>query len=102
MSDLITLMSKSIKADDYVPRPRIVCADGESLSVQASEYSYCLPRETGAEQYTHVEVGFPSCVPNARMMEYCDDIDNPTDTIYAYVPVEVVLEFINEHGGFAK
>ena len=99
MTNLPTLLKKVTMFDRYEPRPRIVCVDGESLSVQASEYNYCTPRETGAEQYTHVEVGYPSCVPNDNMMEYCEDRTDPTDTVYAYVPVEIVLEFINEHGG---
>ena len=32
-------------------------------------------------------------------MEYVEDYDNPTYTVYAYVPVEVVQEVIEKHGG---
>ena len=38
----------------------VVCADGFSMSVQASETHYCSPREDGAEKYTAVEVGYPN------------------------------------------
>ena len=38
----------------------VVCADGFSMSVQASETHYCSPREDGAEKYTAVEVGYPT------------------------------------------
>jgi len=41
------------------PAPRVVCKNGFSLSVQASQYRYCSPRsDTGP--YTHVEIGYPS------------------------------------------
>ena len=37
----------------------IICADGFTMSVQASEYHYSTPRRTDAESYTEVEVGYP-------------------------------------------
>ena len=86
-------------------RPRIVCLDGESISVQASEYHYCEPRiilENG--DYTRVEVGYPSCEPPeswhkyAEGESYIDDLDY-CDTIYAFIPIELVKEFIKKHGG---
>ena len=39
-----------------------------------------------------VECGFPNAVPEF-ILEYADDIENPTDTVYAYVPVELVNKF---------
>ena len=99
MSDLTVLNQLATNKDKYTSQPKIICADGESISVQASEYAYCIPRETGAASYTHVEVGYPSVQPNDNMMKYCEDCDRPTDTVYAYVPIEVVLEYIYEHGG---
>lgn len=82
-------------------RPAIICADGFKMSVQASEYHYCTPRITGAEQYTEVEVGFPSQKEDL-LMDYADDCDRPTDTVYGYVPVEVVIAVINKHGGLQQ
>ena len=39
---------------------RIECADGFSMSVQASRFNYCEPRVDDAKAYTEVEVGFPT------------------------------------------
>ena len=68
------------------------------MSVQASEYTYCTPRDN-VGPYTHVEVGFPShSFPEAA--EYKEDPEkDDTDTVFAYVPVEIVWEWITKHGG---
>ena len=76
----------------------ITCEDGAWLSVQANALTYCTPR-SDCGPYSHVEVGFPSVRPPNSWMEYCGDWDNPTGTVYAYVPVELVREFIDLHGG---
>ena len=80
---------------------RINCLDGESLSVQASSGHYCSPRDD-VGPYTEVEVGYPTCSPPKSMMEFAENAENPTATIYAWVPVPVVREFIEDHGGFTK
>ena len=79
-------------------RQRIVCQDGASLSVQASRHTYCTPRDDKGP-YTHVEVGFPShTFPEAA--KYKEDTEsNDEDTVFAYVPVEIVWEWITKHGG---
>lgn len=42
-------------------RPRIVCKDGFSMSVQAGLYLYCTPRtDLSSGNYSAVEIGFPS------------------------------------------
>ena len=41
------------------PIPRLICANGFTLSIQASKYSYCTPRSNSGP-YSEVEVGFPS------------------------------------------
>ncbi len=76
---------------------RIECVDGESLSVQADCNKYCTPRSNEGP-YTHLEVGYPSVKPPGSMMEYCEDPSKPTDTVYGYVPVAVIQEFIDAHG----
>ena len=83
-------------------RPAIRCADGTELSVQASQFHYCTPRITGAEKYTAVEVGFPTSKPPESWRDYCEssDFDNRwNDTVYAYIPVSLVEEYIQAHGG---
>ena len=81
------------------PAPLLVCADGFNLSVQASETYYCKPRDNDGP-YTHVEIGFPSDV-EPELMPYVEDVERPLDTVYAQVPIEVVLAVINKHGGLA-
>ena len=76
---------------------RVVCADGFSMSVQAGEYSYSAPR-TNLPPYTHVEVGFPSMY-DLLLVEYAEDADEPTNTVYPYVPAHVVMMVIDAHGG---
>ncbi len=82
-------------------KPLLICKDGYSISVQASEYHYCTPRinlEDGC--YYSVELGFPN--------EYDELIDKYAEdkgsiyTVFGYVPIEVVDELITKHGGIAS
>ena len=79
----------------------VVCADGFRMSVQASAASYSIPRMTGAPTYTEVEVGFPSA-REELLMEWAEDRDDPTGTVYGYVPVRVVTNVIAKHGGMVS
>jgi len=74
------------------------CADGFTMSVQVSSGHYCSPRIDDAKTYESVEVGYPSTAEEL-LMPYADESDRPTDTIYPYVPVEVVDAVIEKHGG---
>jgi hypothetical protein len=77
--------------------PRIKCVDGFELSVQGSAGHYCRPREDGCEYY-EVEVGYPSeMVP--EFMKYAETPENPTDTVYGWVPIETVEAIVVQHGG---
>lgn len=77
--------------------PKIECADGFKMSVQASRTHYCTPR-TDTGPWSHVEVGFPT-EREELLMEYVEDADRPTSTVYGYVPVEVIVAVIDKHGG---
>jgi hypothetical protein len=77
---------------------QVVCADGFTMSVQAFEGGYCTPGINNANKYTEVEVGFPS-KPEELLMEYAEEPDRPTQTVYAYVPVQVVTNVLAKHGG---
>ena len=79
-------------------RPRLMCADGFSVSVQASEYHYCTPRINGADKYETVELGYPN-IEDSLIMDYAEDDDMPTGTVYGYVPVHIVCELVEKHGG---
>ena len=80
---------------------RVVCADGFSMSVQASAYNYCQPQEPAADRYETVEIGFPTA-KEPMLMPYAETPENPTDTVYAYVPVELVTNVIVKHGGMVS
>ena len=73
------------------------CADGFSVSIQAGEHKYSLPRADDAV-YLEVELGFPSA-PDNLIHPYAEDGENPTDTVYAYVPVDTVYLLLTKHGG---
>lgn len=83
---------------------RTICKDGTSLSIQANEYSYCMPRINGHEwsSYESVEVGFIRNDKGERFtmpdewIPYADDGTNQSD-VYRYVPVEMVIKFIDDH-----
>ena len=79
------------------PVPRIKCVDGFSLSVQVGEGIYSTPRDYDGP-WTEVVVGYPSEREEA-LMPYVESPDRPTDTVYGYVPIEIVVDVINRHGG---
>ena len=80
---------------------KVICKDGFTMSVQAGETQYCYPRETGAERYTEVEIGFPN-QQEELLLEYAEDLHQPTETVYAYVPATVVTLVIAKHGGMVE
>ena len=74
--------------------PIVKCKDGTTLSVQASKYHYSTPRKDFGP-YTEVEVW---CVRNAAEVT---EFDYSDDEPSAYVPIEQVVQFIDNHGGIA-
>lgn len=82
--------------------PHIRCADGFLMSVQASWAHYCSPRDSEGP-WDAVEVGFPSERVEA-FMPYIDGgpDEDPTKTVYGYVPLSIVAQTIVDHGGFAR
>ena len=93
------LMSQRDLKDEKVLRgyafplaKRIECLDGFSLSVQTSHGAYCTPR-TNVGPWDEVEVGFPSAMPTG-IMQYAEQPEKPTQTVYGYVPVELVEALI--------
>ena len=77
---------------------RIECADGFSISVQATHGSYCSPR-TNIGPWGLVECGYPSAHPGDALMQYAEDPERPLDTVYGYVPIKIVEALIESHGG---
>ncbi len=73
--------------------PHIKCKDGTTLSVQGSEHHYCSPRSNNGP-YDEVEVW---CIPEGtQVTEFEYGGAEPA----AYVPINLVVAFIDNHGGF--
>jgi len=79
----------------------VVCADGFAMSVQASETNYCDPRVNNAERYISVEVGFPT-LSEDLLLDFAEDREKPTDTVYGWVPSHIVGLVIAKHGGMVS
>jgi len=84
------------------PIDRVECADGFSMSVQHSRRHYCEPKVNRAEDrgmdFISYEVGFPS-EKVEEFMPYAEDSCNPCETVYAYVPADIVEAVAAAHGG---
>jgi len=79
--------------------PRMLLGDGVTLSVQVSHTHYCDPREDDAFIYMGAEIGYPSQDMGPEFSEYAEDAENPTQTVYGYVPVYLIDRYITAHGG---
>lgn len=101
INDYLEKTRKQIKGFDMLDiRPRIICKDGFSVSVQASKTHYCRPRiNTGP--YSRVELGYPSETVT-EWMKYAETPESPTETVYGYVPIEIVEDVIEQHGGIVN
>lgn len=84
--------------DGFLVKP-IECKDGLTLSVQASSFNYCSPRND-IGPWCEVEIGFPS-ERVEEIMPWAENPDSPCETVYGYVPIEVVEQVIENHGGLA-
>ena len=81
---------------------RIECKDWFKFSAQASYSHYCEPRVTifNAHNffYETMEVWFPTD-KEPLIMEWCEDSECPTETVYWQVPVSVLNEVVKKHWG---
>ena len=86
--------------------PVIKCKDGFTVSVQANDFAYALPREDYPDTpYTNVECGYPSADPETvAFREYAEmcGTEDYTNTVYPYVPVEIVQAELDAHGGITE
>ena len=80
---------------------RVICADGFEMSVQAHRSAYCSPRIDNAEKYTSVEIGFPS-EREPMLIDFADEPSHPTETVYGFVPVQIVTLVLAKHGGIVE
>ena len=76
------------------PVSAIHVGDTDKVSIQASENHYSKPRQDSAI-YTHVEIGFPSFHFSKEFIDkYAEDTNEPTETVYGYVPLELTAQEI--------
>jgi hypothetical protein len=113
--DIVAKGNRSYSPNDGRRPNKVRCVDGFSLSVIAGEGTYCAPRPDRygglgdapgdyPGPYTAVEVGYPSERPEpwdepGGWRSYAEDGNDPTETVYGYVPVELVRALIAAHGG---
>jgi hypothetical protein len=87
---------------DFAMLSEIVCADGFKMSVQASRFHYCHPRETlRSGEYNAWEIGFPSDGDDFLAPYAGSSGDAPTKSVFGWVPTYVVDAIIAKHGGIA-
>lgn len=86
-----------------IKMPRVECADGWNVSIQAGAFAYSIPREPGADEYKAFELGYPSDW-EPLLEEYAEDPDPAffTKTVFPFTPTEVVEEVLRKHGGIVK
>jgi hypothetical protein len=77
----------------------IVCQDGFKFSVQGGTEAYSNPR-LFTISYSQMEIGFPNQI-EPLIIEYAEDSDY-INTVYPYVPIEIIISVIKKHGGFEK
>ena len=90
---------RRVKDGINVTRPRVRCADGYTVSVQAGQGLYSVPR-ADADKYTHVELGFPDCIDDI-ILPFVEDATNPKESVFRFVPVEAVDQLLSSHGGIS-
>lgn len=85
-------------------RPLVVCNDGFSLSIQASNGHYCAPCENNRTDYSNVEIGnISEETPELDVYaEQGSEDDVLARRVYAFVPREVVESVLRKHGGIDK
>ncbi|QAV22362.1 hypothetical protein [Proteus hauseri] len=76
----------SSRTDGFLCK-RVHCNDGYYVSIQASYGHYCSPRQDLPSEDDQLINAYAEC----------DDCF--TETVYPYVPKEVVIALIEKHGG---
>jgi hypothetical protein len=94
-----------------IGRSVIVCRDGFTFSVIAGYGAHCSPRrddETSpcghlaATPYNALEFGYPSARPEPWEDWRHYAVFPEWDFIYAHVPVSMIRELMQSHGGFRR
>jgi hypothetical protein len=94
-----------VDSEHYPLAKRFEITDELSISIQANQGAYCQPRTNlpSYKDYYEFELGFPNFVPPDYIMQYAEDSLYPEDTVYGYVPYDLIQRMINElQGGETK
>ena len=75
----------------------LICRDGFSFSLQAGPAHYSEPKAI-AEKYDAWEIGYPSEV-EPLWLDWQEPGHGPTESVYGWVPNDVVNAVIQKHGG---
>lgn len=86
-----------VRYEMNVTRPRVKCADGYTVSVQAGRGMYSTPR-ADADEYTAVELGYPSAA-DEELRPYAENEEILLGTVYGFVPISLVDDALRKHGG---
>lgn len=94
---LLNVPTRMYRGYEYKPQtPSIYCVDGAHASIQASETHYATPRANQGP-YTEVEIWCIGGIGNTPITQFEYDENGPS----AYVPIEAVVAFLDDHGGIA-
>ena len=77
-------------------REHVVCGDGFTLSVQASDFHYCTPRSKEGP-WTHFEV-----MLDDYEEDWEDSLADTSMPLYVRVPAEDIDALIAKHGGYGE
>jgi hypothetical protein len=93
----VALTEQGFEEGDWF-RDRFELGNGMSVSIQASDSHYSSPRISGldATEYTQFELGYPNFRPPNYILEYAEEKDEPTETVYPYVPYELIQRMLEE------
>ena len=81
--------------------PPVICKDGLFISVQASMFHYCEPKETidNVTDYESLEIRLDPDELTETEMDLISIFEGHEKCEYFYVPVAVVDIIISNHGG---
>lgn len=104
--DHITLSDylKLSQGEDNIPRPLVRCNDGFSLYISAGQNARSEPdvELSDTTRYEEVEVSYPS-EADPVLKKFADEYlyltGDLTDSVFPYMPVELVEEMLESHGG---
>jgi hypothetical protein len=91
-AEVVRLPGQTLSEVFRLPTDPIICRDGTKFSIQASEFTYCAPRDNQGP-WTHVEVMTLTDGVTPSNWEH-----DAGDNLAGYVPIESVAKEILQRG----